>query len=428
MTLVYTIIAFGIMVFVHELGHFLVARAFGVGIESFSLGFGKPVFMVKRKGIEYRVGWIPLGGYVKMQGENPGDPDQNAARSFRGKAWWKRALIGLSGPFANLLFGLLLFIISFILPVRYEDQRPVVHSAAGKWAQVIAPGDSIVSFGGKAVRGFTDFLEKLVAERSGTLVLQRSGQRIDLPVAGADADSLALSLLPEVDTRVGEVLPKTPAYHAKLLPGDRILKVDGTGVSDWYFMREMIVNSVRDSVTLTVSRQNQILVKKLPLESSLATGAAKTVGILQNQPLRYERRFSPGEAVRLGTLNTVSFLVMNYRALFELAKKPAELRKSVGGPVMIVSLSQQMARKGFGTLLLFFGGISLMLMFMNLLPIPILDGGLVLFCVIEGLRRRPIPLKLQSILQSIGLVLLLGLMVLAFYSDISSELMRFMSR
>lgn len=428
MTLLYTLIAFGMMIFIHELGHFLMARAFGVGIESFSMGFGKPAFMVKRKGIEYRVGWIPLGGYVKMQGENPGDPDQDAARSFRRKAWWKRALIGLSGPFANLLFGLLLFIVSFILPVRYEDQRPVVHSADGKWEQVIAPGDSIVSFGGQAVRGFTDFLEKLVAGRSGTLVLDRSGQRVELPIAATDADSLALSLMPEVDTRVGEVVPKTPAYHAKLLPGDKVLTVDGMPVSDWYFMRELIVNTPRDSVTLTVARQNQTLVKKLPLESSLATGTAKTIGILQNQPLRYERRFPFGEAFRLGALNTANFLAMNYRALFELAGKPSELRKSVGGPVMIISLSQQMARKGFGTLLLFFGGISLMLMFMNLLPIPILDGGLILFCVIEGIIRRPIPLRLQTILQSIGFALLVGLMVLAFYSDISSELLRFMSR
>ena len=110
------------MIFVHELGHFLVARAFNVGIERFSIGFGKAIWQTEKNGIQYRLGWIPLGGYVKMQGENPeeniGVPEE---RTFLGKSWWKRALIAFSGPFANLLFGLLLFVIAFMLPQKQED-------------------------------------------------------------------------------------------------------------------------------------------------------------------------------------------------------------------------------------------------------------------------------------------------------------------
>ncbi len=416
------------MIFVHELGHFLVAKAFGVGIEKFSLGFGKPLLQFTRKGIDYRIGWIPLGGYVKMKGENTDTPDPDDSSSFRRKAWWKRALIGFSGPLANLLFGLLLFIVAFLLPVNVEDQAPVLSKAEGKWAAVFAPGDSLASFNGKPLQGFSDFLESLLTAQSGQLVIDRSGKSLAFPVVAGDAESLAVSLLPRVGTEIGEVIPKTPAYHAKLMAGDRIAAVDSIPVSDWYSMREMIVNSPRDSVLLSIERGGRFFTRSLRLESNIATGTAKTIGIMQAQPVRYQRRFSPAEALKLSAYNTVNFIYLNYQMLFKLAKKPAELQRSVGGPVMIVSLSQQMGRKGFGSLLLFFASISLMLMIMNLLPIPILDGGLIMFAVIEGLIRRSIPLKVQSILQSIGFVLLVGLMILAFYSDLSSEFLRYLNR
>jgi len=428
MTLLLTILAFGLMIFVHELGHFLVARAFGVGIERFSLGFGKPIAQFTRKGINYRIGWIPLGGYVKMKGENPDDPEPDVSLSFRAKAWWKKVLIGLSGPAANLVLGLLLFIISFLLPLKVEDQSPVLHGAEGKWSGVFQPGDSLISFNGEPVRGFGEFQEALLAGPGGELVLGRGGERLSFKIAPADADSLALSLLPRVSTIIGEVIPKTPAYHAKLLPGDRIAAVDSVSVSDWYAMRELILNAPRDTVLLALEREGRSFSKSLRLESSLATGAQKAIGIMQDQPVRYRRQFAFGEAIGLGAYNTANFVVMNYRLLLQLARKPSELGRSVGGPVMIASISQQIGRKGIGSLLLFFGGISLMLMIMNLLPIPILDGGLILFSVIEGIIRRPIPLRVQSILQSIGFVLLVGLMFLAFYSDVSSELVRFMNR
>ena len=428
MTLLLTILAFGLMVFVHELGHFWMARRCGVGVEKFSIGFGQPIREWKKNGVLWRIGWIPLGGYVKMKGENPDEPDSADGLSFRSKPWWKKVLIGLSGPFANLLLGLLLFVVSFLLPVRMEDQRPVVHSAEGKWASVFAPGDSLVSFNGKPVKGFTDFLEALLTQHGGMINLNRAGQMVNLHIAASDADSLALSLLPQVGTIIGEVIPKTPAYHAKLLEGDRIVAVDSTAVRDWYAMREIITNSQRDSVELTIARGNTTFTKNLRLESNLATGTQRAIGIMQDQPLKYKRIFKPWEAARLGAFNTVNFIRLNYQMLWKLAKKPAELKKSVGGPVMIATMSQQIARKGAGNLLLFFGSISLMLMIMNLLPIPVLDGGLILFSIIEGIFRRPIPQQIRSILQSIGFFILLALMVLAFYSDITSEILRFMNR
>ncbi|MBW6514043.1 MAG: RIP metalloprotease RseP [Candidatus Syntrophosphaera sp.] len=427
MTLILTILAFGLMIFIHELGHFLAARWFGVGIEKFSLGFGKPILQFEKKGIKYRIGWLPLGGYVKMKGENPDDPSAGAD-SFRKKAWWKKVLIAFSGPFANLILGLLLFMVSFVLPLKVEDQRPIIHRAEGKWAEIFVPGDSLISFNSKPIQGFSDFLEALLIDQGGTALVDRSGEPISIDVQASEAESLALSLYPQAATVIGDVIPKTPAYHANLRSGDLITAVDSVSVSDWYAMRELIVNSPRDQVVLDIRRGEETFSRTLNLETSLATGTAKTIGILQAQPVRYTRHFSLWEAVRLGSFNTANFISTNYQMLYKLVKRPADLQRSVGGPVMIATLSQQVGRKGLGQLLLFFGSISLILMIMNLLPIPILDGGMILFAVIEGIIRKPISVQVQSVLQTIGLFLLMALMFMAFYSDIASEVLRFMNR
>jgi regulator of sigma E protease len=416
------------MIFIHELGHFLVARWCGVKVEKFSIGFGKAIAEWESKGVQWRLGWIPLGGYVKMKGEVLDDPRKEEVDSFPRQVWWKKVLIGLSGPFANLILGLLLFIVSFLLPVHIQDQLPVINRAEGKWSEMFAPGDSIVSVGAEHVIGFSDFLEKLMERDSSQVEINRAGQKQSIMLSSADVESLAVSLYPVADTRIGEVVPKTPAYHAKLQSGDRIVAVDSIAVSDWYQMRELIINSNRNKVSLSIERNGAVFDKQLELETSLNTGGNKAIGIMQYQPVRYQRHFAVGEALKLGAFNSLNFVRLNYQMLGKLVQKPAELKKSVGGPVMIASMSQQMGRKGFSTLLLFFGSISLMLMIMNLLPIPILDGGLILFAIVEGIIRRPIPVKVQSVLQSIGFMLLMGLMVLAFYSDIASEVLRFMSR
>jgi len=427
-TLILTILAFALMIFIHELGHFLAARAFGVGIEKFSIGFGKPIKEWERGGVLWRLSWIPLGGYVKMKGEHDDSPDLQDEDSFLGKAWWKKALIGLSGPFANLLLGLLLFIFSFVLPVRIEDQRPVLSRVEGIWAETFAPGDSIVSVNGKPVIGFGDFWEGLLEKPESEVVLNREGGEVRLQLDSKDLDSLATSLWPFADTRVGEVMPKTPAYHAKLQPGDRITAVDSVFVDDWYEMRELIVNAPQDEVLLEIQRDGQSFQKRLRLEASLSSGGNRAIGITQYQPVRYDRRFNLAEAGKMGAYNTLNFVVLNYKMLGKLLRQPAELKKSVGGPVMIVSMSQQMGKRGLGNLLVFFGGISLMLMMMNLLPIPVLDGGLILFSILEGIIRRPIPMKVRAVLQSIGFFILMALMVLALYSDVTSEILRAMNR
>ena len=425
------LIAFGLIIAIHEAGHFLVARAFGVGIEKFSIGFGKPLWEIERGGTKYRISAIPLGGYVKMHGENPDEAEDAEAidpeRSFQSKAWWKKALIVFAGPFANLILGLLLFIIAFALPQRMEDLAPVIHQADGKWAEVFVPGDSLIAVNGNPVSGFNTFLIELSKNSDNEISLLRDGAINTISVPSTERDSLMRSLQPELTTRIGEVFSGMPAWRAGLKEGDLILAVDGVAVSDWYDMRRRIIASDSTHVLLDVQRGDERFQRGIELQDNLTGSDERMIGIMQYLPVKETIRYSPIEALHYGSLSTVSFITMQYSGLFRLAKRPAELKNNVGGAVMLVSMSQDAGRRGFSSMLLFLASISLILMIMNLLPIPILDGGHIMFYAIEGIIGRPVPLKVQGIAQRVGLVLLIWLMLFAFYADLSRLFSRFVS-
>lgn len=425
LNILYFLIALGVMVTVHEGGHFLAARLFGVGIEKFSIGFGKPIAEFERKGIKYCISWIPLGGYLKMMGENPDEADEAVnEQSFMQKAWWKRALIAFSGPFANLILGLLLYILAFTLPQKQEDLRPIIHKAEGIWEQQFLPGDSLMAVNGKPVKGFNEFLIALDATKPNSILLSRSGENKLLSIAPSQVDSLIRSLQPKVDTVIGEVYSGMPAWRAGLYSGDKVLAVDSVQVSDWYSMRELIVGSRNKSVQLTIRRGKEILTRDIVLEQSLAMGNQRLIGIAQHMPIKSVEHYSLPQAFSYGWQSSVGFIVMNYVGFYQLIKQPEQLKSSLGGPVMMATMTNEAGKRGFSYLLIFFASISLILAIMNLLPIPILDGGLIFFAIWEGIIGRPIPIRIQGILQRIGLALLLMLMFFAFYADISKLVLR----
>lgn len=427
LNIILVIIALGVIITIHELGHFSVARLFGVTIEKFSIGFGKPIAEFERKGTSYRISWIPLGGYVKMKGENPDEEaDAGLAEdSFRGKSWWKRALIIFAGPFANLLLGILLFIFALLLPQKMEDVPPLVHSAKGLWEEHFSAGDLILDVDGEEVLGFSDFLMKLKGDESNEIRYEREGEVLSLVVEKAQRDSLISGLKPMVNAIVGEVYSGMPAWRAGLKEGDEVVAVDSVRVTDWYDMRTRIVDSPNNEVELLIRRGEEEFVRKIELEANISMQDQRMIGISYYMPIKSTYKMSLKQALVLGPASALNFVVMNYQGIFSLIQKPEQLKSSVGGPVMIASMSTQMASRGLSSLILFLGSISLILMVMNLLPIPILDGGHILFAFIEGIFRRPIPLKVQEILQMIGFALLILLMVFAFYSDISKLLYRY---
>lgn len=429
MILFVTILAFALMIFIHELGHYWTARRFGVGIEKFSIGFGKPLFRFQRKGVQWQIGWIPLGGYVKMHGENPDDEVEDAQRelSFQHKAWWQRALIAFSGPFANLILGLIFFIASFLFPIHLEDHYPVIHSVQGKWTDLLQPRDSLITINEQPVQGYWEALGLLSAKEDNSIQLMRNNEPLTVEIPAAQIDSLIRSLSPAMSTQIGEVYAGMSAWRAGIRSGDIVIGVDSLKVDDWYEMRQKILGSPSDSVLLTLIRDGKIIKRVVELESNVTLGEERLIGITNIQPVKSQQRFNIKQAFGYGTASAFGFIGRNYAGLFKLFAKPEQLARNIGGPVMIASMSNQVGAKGISYLVLFFGSISLILMIMNLLPIPILDGGHILFCIIEGIIRHPVSLKVQAILQRIGLTLLLLLMILAFYGDISKLLMRMMA-
>lgn len=427
MDILLALIALGVLVTVHETGHFIAARLCGIRVEAFSIGFGKPIIKFRKKETDYRIGWLPLGGFIRMKGENPDDEVTDTIGSFQHSAWWKKAVVAFSGPLANLLLAMLIFILSYLLPGRVEDHYPVIGRVQGTYTSIFLPGDSIAAVNGQPVKGWFDFLGSLNSKTQNRVNLYRNQNEITLNLAPVDLAELALKVEPGVEAVIGEVNPGMSAWRAGLQSGDRIVMIDGVKVQDWYQMREMITKSKADSITISMLRKNRILEKKLSLENSPLQKGQKLIGITQAMPVTYTQSNPPLKAISAGFTSTFGFLAINYVSLYRMISRPETIKSSVGGPVMIYSLSQQSAQKGLNNWIMFVAAISLVLMIMNLLPIPILDGGHIIFAIIQGITGKPLPHKVQVILQNVGLFLLVLLMVYAFYNDISKLFARMLS-
>ncbi len=342
------VIVLGVLIFFHELGHFLVARLFGVGVEKFSLGFG-PRIVGRKIGItDYRISAIPLGGYVKMVGEEP-DAELDPADlpiSFTHKHVLKRILIVAAGPFFNLLLAALIFFWLFAF--------------------------------------------------SGTFVL--------LPT-------------------VGEVQEGSPAQSAGLAPGDRVTAIDGRPVATWEEMADIISASGGRSLALDVLRAGE------PLELVVSPRRTATRNLFGEDVERYvvgvtaagdtvSRHLSPLEAAAESLLQTYNIAELTVLSIVKLIQGSISA-KTLGGPIMIAEMAGQQAKQGASSLVFFIALISINLAILNFLPIPVLDGGHLLFFFIELLIGRPVNVKVREVAQQIGLVLLLMLMIFVFYNDIT---------
>ncbi len=410
-------LALGVLILVHETGHFFAARLCKVSVEKFSVGFGKAIFTVRRKGIEYRLGWIPLGGYVKMKGDNPDEEEAAAPDSFLLTRWWKKILIAVAGPFANLLFAVAIFIFAFLLPNCVEDLPPVISKAGGDYSAFFMPQDSIISVNGYAVKGWFQLSSKLNSDADNEVVLKRQDHRLTYSLPKLNLADFYENVLPVVKPVIGDVTPGMPAWRAGLRKNDLIIAVDTTVVTDWYTMRELITKTRFDLIRLTIKRDEQLIVKELPLEANPLQKDRRMIGIMQHLPVSWVEQYSLPDAVKQGVSSTIGFVYLTYAGLYKLIGNPGQFKSSIGGPVMIVSMSRETVQKGWTYWLLFIASISLILMIMNLLPIPVLDGGHIIFALIHGITGKPLPKRIQIILQNIGIVILLSLMIFALYND-----------
>ena len=345
-TIASTIIVLGVLVFVHELGHFVFAKKLGVGVLTFSLGFGPRLVGRKWGETEYQISVFPLGGFVKLVGENPGEEikEEDRGRSFSAQPVWKRFLIVSAGPFFNFLLAIVFF-------------------------------STINIFG-----------------------------------------------VPYFPSKIGDISPESPAAQAGLKKGDLIVSIDGEAVSKWDDLSRIIRSSQGKELQLKIKRDSETLDLKVTPKSSTQKNLFGeevqifVIGITPTDELLVQK-VGPFEAIGKGLSQTWFGIKLTVVSIIKVIERviPA---KTIGGPIMIAQLAGEQAKRGIISLILFTAILSINLGVINLFPIPVLDGGHFVFLALEAILRKPISIKKMEIAQQVGLILIILLMLFAFYNDL----------
>lgn len=419
------IFVLGVIVFVHELGHYLMARRHGVRVLTFSLGFGPKLVRWVRGGTEYCISAIPLGGYVKMAGENPEDAPGGRADEFLAKSKWQRFQILVAGPAMNVLLALVVMtgVLYHGAPVpAYESQPPVVATVlAGSPAERagIRPGDRIVRVAGTDVdtwqRVFMQVMPR--AEREVVIEVEREGTRLALRVVPAAQTRFQMGdigVLPEMHPQIRSVNPGSPAERAGLRPGDVVLGVDGREITRDRGLVAIINEHPGVPLTLRVRRGSEQLA--IVVTPALDGG----VGRIGVSLAPYEERvIQPTlvEAARMSLRQNLEWSTLIFQALAGLLRGETSPRQLMG-PVGIGQLAGDAAQVGWVALFSLMALISLNLGILNLLPIPVLDGGHIFIMAIEAVARRDFSLKAKERMLLVGFVILVTLMVTVIYNDL----------
>jgi regulator of sigma E protease len=437
MTFFYALILLGILIFVHELGHFLFAKMVNVKVLKFSLGFGPRVLGKKYGETEYQISAVPLGGYVKMLGEESGDEitDEDRVRAYNFQPVGKRVLIVLAGPFFNILFAAFVFAMISVsgVPVPYPDIGKVVGDSPAAKAGLMT-GDRVLSINGDAVRSW-DEIETLTNKTPGKTLLfkvKRDEITLELPVTperksekdifGENKEMWYIGISPLLYPDVGEVTKGSPAEKAGLRKGDRIMGIGETPLKTWQEMTEIIHENPGMPLRFKIKRDGRIIEVAITPEKSIVTtpgGEKKEIGLIGVRPLGNDfiKRYGPAEAVHFGVTKTWEVSVLTIVSIGKLIQRiiPAE---TIGGPILIFQMAGQQAAHGPLSFFTFLAIISINLGVLNLLPVPMLDGGHILFLGIEAVRRKPLNEKVIMIAQRVGLAVIITLMIFAFYNDV----------
>ena len=417
----------GIIIVIHELGHFLVAKLFKIKVETFSVGFGPRLIGFRYGDTDYRISGFPLGGYVKMSGENPGDTVTGAPNEFLSKPKWQRFLVASAGPAMNLILavGLLtgLFMYGTEVPEFSEGEAIIGTVEAGSAAALagIQTGDRVVSIAGKDRPNWEE-VEARVMTNGGMsipIVVNRGGEEIQTtlkPVKQGKNDAGYAGWFPKIRATniIGNIVVGSNAQEVGLEIGDEIvavnnidLKTAGKGVS------EIIQSLTETTFPITIVRNGQTIVKDV---TPVMTDGRRLIGVGFSYPTIMVKENFRGALGRAIDKN-VEYGTLIFQVLGKLVRREASM-KSVDGPIMIMRQTSEFYKLGFVPLLQLMAMISLNLGLMNLLPIPILDGGVMLLLIVEGVMRQDLSLAFKERVVQVSFVFLLTLMVFVLYNDV----------
>ncbi len=434
-------VVLGFMILIHEFGHFAVAKLLGVRVEQFAIGFGKRLIGFRRGDTDYRINILPLGGYVKMSGENPMDERTGDPAEFMSHSRFHRFLIAIAGPAMNILLAI--FLLTTVYMVHYEypvflDKPAVIegvkHNSAAAQAG-LQPGDRIVKVDGIDNPTWEQLQPRvwLSANQPLTVSIQRGDQVfqktiVPQPVTSSEVGSAGW--YPEEPVVVGRVESDTPAAKAGIKEDDHIVAMDGQSLTSIENMIERLQETKDKPVDLTVIRGGQTL------SFNLKPVLSKTEDPKEQ---RYRLGFLNKSETKVTTLPFTQALSLSLEQnkkysllILELAKKIVQRKvslRAVSGPIGIAQDAGYAAQqKGWTPLMELTAGISLNLGIFNLLPIPILDGGVILFLLIEGLMRRDVSLRIKERVYQAAFVFLVLFAVMVIYNDLMKTLPGLMDR
>lgn len=436
------LIVLGIMVLVHEFGHFIVAKWFGVRVEVFSIGFPPRLFGFKRGGTDYRICLIPLGGYVKFAGGEPGDVRTGDPDELQSKPRWQRVLISFAGPGANFILAFLLMAGLFMTYNQVENWETgpavtdVIPQGSAAWKAGIRPGDKIVVFDKLKNPMWEQVEDRAAADANVTvpMILERKtdGQLQEVhtslfiadPTKGEDFDIDSLGLLPKKQDGplgVRDVISGDPAAKAGLKASDKIVAIDGQRIYSVDAVTAWLQQSDGKPVTLDVLRgKQQLTMTATPIWGD--NGAGKMgyrLGFYYDLPPYHIEQLSLPKAVRASIRTNAQYSGLILHVLRHMVSRPSNVQQ-FSGPIGIAKATgEAVSMPGWKPLIGLMAGISLNLGILNLLPFPILDGGTILFLLIEGTLRRDLNQELKERMYQVAFVVIVLFFVFIMFNDVA---------